>query len=123
MPLIYKLRVSHFFVNGCNIFEIYNNIIKFFNIINNYYNNSYFFILSILKSPKMYVLNKIKKIDYLNNIIKKYCKNNNKFIYIDLNYFFNDNEYFNIDGIHLSIRGYNLLNFTINYIIKKCVKL
>ena len=50
--------------------------------------------MSIIKSPKKKIDNKLEEIDYINNYIKKLCKNNENTAYVNINKELNNIKYY-----------------------------
>ena len=65
--------------------------------------------LSLLKSPKKYILGHENLIDYINYNILLFCNKHN-FIYIELNFLLNAKNDYLKDGVHLTNKGYNKIN-------------
>jgi lysophospholipase L1-like esterase len=87
--------------------EIYNNIKLFNDKIRNVYKNKIIYI-SIIKSPKKKIDNKLNEIDYVNNHIKLLC--NKKTFYVNINKELNNIEYYKKDMNHLRYTGYDKIN-------------
>jgi len=65
--------------------------------------------LSLLKSPKKYIIMHENLIDYINYNILLFCIKHN-FIYVELNFLLNARNDYLKDGVHLSNKGYNKIN-------------
>ena len=65
--------------------------------------------LSLLKSPKKYIIGHENLIDYINYNIFLFCKKHN-FIYIELNFLLSAKNDYLKDGVHLTNKGYNKIN-------------
>jgi len=65
--------------------------------------------LSLLKSPKKYIIGHENYIDYINYNILLFCKKHN-FIYIELNFLLNAKNDYLKDGVHITNKGYNKIN-------------
>ena len=86
------------------------NIKLFYNkIINIYKNKIKIIFISLIKSPKKRLDNKLEEIDYINNYIKKLCKNKRS-MYVNINKELNNIEYYKKDLNHLKYTGYNKIN-------------
>jgi len=95
---------------------IYQNMIMFYNKINNNFTN--FIFISIIKSPKKRLFpEQIIEIDYVNNLIKKFCDKHN-IKYININKELKNKKYYEEDLNHLTEEGYNKINRKIVSLIK-----
>lgn len=88
-----------------------NNIILFINILKKIFKKTTIILISIIKSPLMYELNKIKNINYFNKKLYEYSNIEKNILYLDVNKDL-DNviKYFNEDKLHLNKSGYKKMN-------------
>jgi lysophospholipase L1-like esterase len=95
--------------NTCQ--EIYNNIIEFIFVLQEYYNINKIIIISILKSPDRTELQN-KKIDIINWKIKEFSQmsNQNNILFCNPNYELCSSNNYLSDKIHLSQKGYYILS-------------
>lgn len=91
-------------------------MVLFYEKMNNNFTN--FIFISIIKSLKKRLFpEQIIEIDYVNNLIKKFCiKNNIK--YINVNKELKNKKYYEEDNNHLTEEGYNKINKKILGLIK-----
>jgi hypothetical protein len=114
--LRYKPKYIVYYCGGNDINKnfvketICENIKLFYNkIMDNYKNKINIIFVSIIKSPKKKLDNKLEQIDYVNNYIKKLCNNKNS-LYVNVNKELNNIVYFKSDLNHLKYTGYNKIN-------------
>ena len=125
LKMVYKYKPKNviYYAGGNDIKKyinsniIYKNMVSFYEKINN--NNFINFIfISIIKSPKKRLFPKqIIEIDYVNNLIKKFCNENN-ITYINVNKELKNKKYYEDDMNHLTDEGYNKINEKIYDFIK-----
>ena len=96
------------------------NINIFINIIKKMFKKSTIILISVIKSPIMYELNKIKNINYFNKKLLEYSNIEKKIIYVNVNKNLNNKiKYFKEDKLHLNEDGYKIMNKIIENIIIK----
>jgi lysophospholipase L1-like esterase len=95
------------------------NITIFIDLLKKMFKKSTIILISIIKSPIMYELNKIKNINYFNKKLLEYSNKEKKIIYVDVNKDLNNKiKYFKEDKLHLNEDGYKIMNKIIENIIK-----
>jgi lysophospholipase L1-like esterase len=96
------------------------NITIFIDILKKMFKKSTIILISVIKSPIMHELNKIKNINYFNKKLLEYSNIKKKIIYININKDLNNKiKYFKEDKLHLNEYGYQKINKYIYEIIKK----
>ena len=96
------------------------NITIFIDLLKKIFKKSTIILISVIKSPIMHELNKIKNINYFNKKLLEYSNIEKKFIYVDVNKDLNNKiKYFKEDKLHLNEDGYKIMNDNIYKIIKK----
>ena len=96
------------------------NIDLFIDLLRKMFRKSIIILISVIKSPIMHELNKIKNIDYFNKKLLEYSNIKKKIIYVDVNKDLNNKiKYFKEDKLHLNEDGYKKMNKNIYKIIKK----
>ena len=95
------------------------NIDLFINMVKKIFKKSSIILISVIKSPIMHELNKIKNINYFNKKLLEYSNIEKKIIYVDVNKDLNNKiKYFKEDKLHLNEDGYEKMNKIIENIIK-----
>jgi len=96
------------------------NVTIFIDLLRKMFKKSTIILISVIKSPIMYELNKIKNINYFNKKLLEYSNIKKKFIYVDVNKDLNNKiKYFTEDKLHLNEDGYQKMNKIIEKIIIK----
>lgn len=96
------------------------NINIFINILKKMFKKSTIILISVIKSPIMYELNKIKNINYFNKKLLEYSNIEKNVLYVDVNKDLNNKiKYFKEDKLHLNEDGYEKINKIIENIIIK----
>jgi len=92
--------------------QIIENITQFTDLLCKKYPKSRMIVLSILKSPKLYDLQKDKTVDYINRKLKEnYMATKNKSVsFQNINRYLRDDKYYGVDRFHLNSLGYAILN-------------
>lgn len=99
--------------------ESLNNITKFIDLLKKMFKKSTIILISVIKSPIMHELNKIKNINYFNKKLLEYSNIEKKIIYVNVNKNLNNKiKYFKEDKLHLNEDGYKIMNKIIENIIK-----
>jgi hypothetical protein len=97
-----------------------NNITIFIDLLKKMFKKSTIILISVIKSPIMHELNKIKNIDYFNKKLLEYSNIKKKIIYVNVNKDLNNKiKYFTEDKLHLNKDGYQKMNKIIEKIIIK----
>ena len=95
------------------------NITIFIDLLRKMFKKSTIILISVIKSPIMHELNKIKNIDYFNKKLLEYSNIKKKIIYVDVNKDLNNKiKYYTEDKLHLNKNGYKIMNKIIENIIK-----
>jgi lysophospholipase L1-like esterase len=95
------------------------NITIFIDLLKKMFKKSTIILISVIKSPIMHELNKIKNINYFNKKLLEYSNIEKKIIYVDVNKNLNNKiKYFKEDKLHLDEDGYKIMNKIIENIIK-----
>ncbi len=101
-----KLDIDYNLLN-----DSYSNILLFINIIKKIFKNSTIILISIIKSPLMYELNKISNINYFNKKLLNYVAHEKNILYVDVNKDLDNKvKYFEKDKLHLNYDGYEKMN-------------
>jgi len=90
--------------------NIIENLQKFLNTLSKTFINTRIIVLSLIKSPKVIELYKLHQIDYVNTIMRNFCKKYPNLVFLNVNPVLNDNKYFLKDGLHISSIGYKKIN-------------